>query len=196
MSTQTPDQILEDLQRGHAVEKNFEQLFEQYHRALYLFFRRRGFSEDESRDLVQEVFLRAYRMIHTYRGDTSPSTWLYGIAANTWRNEIRYRSAQKRSGQEISIDSPQTELAPTLERSPEADALKQEKDAQLLKAIQALPPQMRRTLVLRIYQGLTYKEIGSVLTLSSETVKSHLADGRRRLQGILGSQSNDEIVTS
>jgi len=81
--------ILQELQAGIAVEENFRRLVDLYHRPLYRFFTRHGFSPQDCLDLTQETFLGIYRGIASFRGDARFETWLYRVATNAWRKRLR-----------------------------------------------------------------------------------------------------------
>lgn len=174
---------------GDNQELEFERLFERYTRPITSFFARRGFSREECLELTQETFLGVYKGMDRFRRDSSVETWLFTIAANVWRNEVRSRTAEKRDGQEISIDQEREDSALRLvtevsskETGPLDGLLAEERRRRARKALEDLPPQMRRCLELRIDQQLKYREIAEVLQVSIETVKSQLFQARERLK--------------
>jgi RNA polymerase sigma-70 factor (ECF subfamily) len=138
-------------------------------------------------DLTQETFLRAYRGIAKLRGDSDFGFWLFHIAHNIWRNELRTRSADKRQGFEVPLnnDSPSSPDMASSPASPELDPLSEllhgESAERLRKALDTLPPQMRRCVLLRVHQDLKYREIAALMGVSIETVKSHLYQARQQL---------------
>jgi RNA polymerase sigma-70 factor (ECF subfamily) len=174
-------------------EEVFRQLFERFYRPLRCFFSKRGWPREECEDLVQETFLRVHRKLAEFRGDSQLATWVFQIAANIYRNALRDRSAQKRDGQEISLDPPGGseslglgDLLESEEPSVLDHLLDEEKREKLRQAIGCLPPQMRRCVELRVVAGLKYREIADVLRISIETVKAHLFQARQRLRTELG----------
>ncbi len=179
---------LEALRAGGDREEVFRRLHQRYRRGIHAFFARRGCSEEECRDLAQETFLRLCRGIATFRGRSRFETWLYEIAANVWRNEIRGRSAAKRDRPEVSLDAaPWSEdSAPVAlespERDPDAEALAKEQVALVRRGVETLPPRMRRCLQLRLDQELKFREIAVIEQVSIDTVKSQLAQARQRLR--------------
>jgi RNA polymerase sigma-70 factor (ECF subfamily) len=170
------------------LTRDFRGFFESHYGPIYGFFRKRGFDDEDAKDLAQETFVHAYRARDSFRGEASPSTWLYTIAANIFRNEIGRRKAQKRSGKEIAIDSflaeelPVSAAGATGGGGPLARLLEEEERRNLRRRIDDLPAQMRRCVLLRLDQELTYREIAVVLRLSVDTVKAHLFQARRRLK--------------
>lgn len=185
--------IVDQLQAGRAVEESFRLLCERYHRPLYAFFVRRGFSHADCLDLTQETFLGIYRGIGSFRQDARFETWLFKVATNAFRKRLRLGVAGKRAGDEVSLDAAPGEedgrsiFQPVAEDPLPGASLFQAERARLLReAVERLPDQMRKCLILNVYQEFKVREIAQLLHLSPETVKVHLFQARRRLQSALG----------
>jgi RNA polymerase sigma-70 factor, ECF subfamily len=186
--------LVKQIQAGIRVEESFEKLFRRFRPLVHSFFLRKGFSADESKDLTQEVFLRVFKGIDTFRGESRFERWLWEIADNIYLNELRRRRTEKRHGIEQSLDatvesgdgsSPALEIAaPDL--SPEEEVFRRQSLKDLRAAFQDLPDQMRRCCILRYEKGLKYQEIAVVMKISIETVKAHLHQARKRLTARLG----------
>lgn len=197
MSSEDRDSITELVSRfqsGVDREETFGEVFRRFHSPVQQFFRRKGFSRDEVRDLTQDTFLGVFKALDTFRGSSSLEAWIYGIATNVYHNELRRRAAYKREGIEESLSEPRHGLSLSEElasppQDPLAGALEREKQEALLAALQSLPPQMRRCVILRVYQGRKYQEIAALMGISVETVKSHLHQARQRLIGKLQGDS-------
>jgi RNA polymerase sigma-70 factor (ECF subfamily) len=188
--------IVDELQAGISVEENFRLLCESWHRPLYHFFSKRGFPPQDCLDLTQETFLGIYRGIGSFRRDARFETWLFTVATNAFRKRLRSGAAEKRSGQEVSLegdgdDRGLEEVAAADGPVPGEGMLRKERTRLLRDAIERLPEQMRKCLVLRVYHEMKYREIATVLKLSPETVKVHLFQARRRLQADLGDYFRD-----
>lgn len=169
----------------------FRELFDRHYRRVFRFFRRWGFDAEEADDLAQETFLKAYAGLAEFRGDASESTWLFTIAANCLRNELRKRGTLKRAAVEVSRDelSEAERAEPSVftrtghgREAPLERLLRKEQYLALDAAIADLPPKMGRCARLRLEQGLALREIAALLQLSPETVKAHLFQARRRLK--------------
>ncbi|MEA2562665.1 MAG: polymerase sigma-70 factor, subfamily [Acidobacteriota bacterium] len=178
--------IIEELQAGISVEENFRLLCDLFHRPLYHFFSKRGFPAQDCLDLTQETFLGIYRGIGTFRRDARFETWLFKVATNAFRKRLRWGTADKRAGEEVPLDA-----EPSGGPVPGAGMFERERARLLREAVERLPEQMRKCLILRVYHELKYREIATVLRLSPETVKVHLFQARRRLQEELGDYFRD-----
>jgi RNA polymerase sigma-70 factor (ECF subfamily) len=186
--------LIEKIQAGIDVDESSRQLHELHYRKVINFFRHKGFSVEESRDLTQEVFSRVFKGIDTFRRESKFERWLFEIETNVFRNAIRTKRAEKRDAPEVSIDgSPDDEGAPGSKVEPvsaEKNALdsmvERERRKSLRAALQKLPAQMRICCELRYLRGLKYHEIATVMKISIETVKAHLHQARKRLIEMLG----------
>jgi RNA polymerase sigma-70 factor, ECF subfamily len=190
--------ILDDLHDGVRPEEAFRRLFDLYSSPLYRFFARRGFSPEDCRELTQETFLGIYTGIGSFRGEAGFETWMWKIATNAYRKRWRWRSAGKRAGEEVPLDGPEETAVEALSTllGPAEEALGRERSRILREAIDKLPAQMRRCLVLRVDQDLKYREIAAVLRLSPETVKAHLFQARKRLEEELRDYFHDHDALS
>jgi RNA polymerase sigma-70 factor (ECF subfamily) len=182
--------LVELIQRGIDVESSFGQLFKLHARRIRNFFQQRGFSKDEADDLTQDVFLRVFRGIASFRLESGFKTWLFEIADHVYQNELRRRGAGKRKGWETSIETggqdeegkPAGFEPPPSEPRALADVLERERAVALSEAIRGLPDQMRTCFLLRYDQGRKYKEIAVLMKISIDTVKAHLFQARKRLK--------------
>ncbi len=162
---------------------SFDTLYRDHVEMMYRFANRLCGETEAAKDLVQETFLNAYRGFQRFRGDAQISTWLYTIAS---RACIRMR--RKRKGQperELSLD----EFIPTSDgefrlqipiegRSPE-EALEHKELRQALdEAINRLPNKYKMVLILRDMEGLSAKEVGTIMGLTERAVKSRLHRAR------------------
>lgn len=197
--SESVSRMIERLQAGSSREEDFRRLFDLYYARVHGFFAKRGFPPQDCLDLTQETFLGIYRGIGTFRRDARFETWLFKIATNAYRKRLRWGAAEKREAQEVPLeaggdDDDGHRIEPA---APEPAAgetlLHKERSRMLREAIEKLPEQMRRCLMLRVYQEMKYREIATLLRLSPETVKVHLFQARRRLQEELGPYFRDAI---
>ncbi len=190
--------------------ERFRDLFQRSFGPVSHYFTRHGFSQEESADLAQETFVRAYRGLGDFRGDAEFKTWLFATARNIGLNAMRARRAQKRQALEVALDDLDPQSSPRFveveegsreeteePRLPGDDPypleglLSQERSQQLRQALADLPSEMRRCVLLRVGQDLKYREIADLLGISIGTVKSQLFEARQRLAAILSDQFSE-----
>ena len=143
---------------------------------------------NEALDLSQEVFLRVFRTIHSFRGQSALRTWIYRIVVNQARNRQRWWRRRHRA-QQISLDEHiqnHGELpAPGDTGSPHRALGQKQLGERIRTALDRLPFDQRTALVLREIDGLSYEEIGFSLGIAVGTVKSRLARAREALRAQL-----------
>jgi RNA polymerase sigma-70 factor (ECF subfamily) len=155
-------EALEACRRGE--REAFDLLVERYQRDVYrLCYRYLGNHEDAN-DMAQEAFLKAYRGLGSFRGESAFSTWLYRIAVNACLN---FRAARKH-GDELPEDLPDRRPA-TSER-----LVEEEKQERVRAAVARLPEKQRATLILKVYHDLTHEEVAKILGSTVGTVKANL----------------------
>jgi len=171
-------------------DESFREVFLERYPAVWRFFLTHGLSEEESRDLTQETFLRVYKGFSSFRGEAQLSTWIFQIARNIYLNQLRGLSTSKREGAEVPFDEALAEPATSSPNATDQDALSNllhvERSKQLREALESLPSQMRRCVLLRVEQDLKYREISVLLGISIDTVKALLFQARSRLKEQLG----------
>jgi len=185
------DELVRRLQKGD--DTAFEEFVSEYEKKIYtLALRQMGNSQD-AEDITQEVFLRVYRNIGTFRAESRLSTWVYQITMNACIDATRRRSRRvevtpmytDEDGEEqVPVELPDESYAP--ERVYEQTALRD----QIREGLAHLSEEHRRILILRDINGLSYTEIGEVLGLSEGTVKSRLFRARDRMCTFLRAHGN------
>lgn len=132
-------------------------------------------------DLAQEIFIKAYEALPTFRLDSSFYTWIYRITVNKCRDEMRRRKIRRFLSFQTLVDEANKELTAKLSVPPE------ERDAKEIVALglQALPEKFRSAIILKDIDGMSYEEIAEVLHCELGTVKSRLSRARSMLRKIL-----------
>ena len=185
---QVEGQFIERLKRGDAAA--FETLVNERSGEIYGLLYRLTENGEEARDLTQETFLRAFQSIVHFRGESDLRTWIYRIAINQARNRWRWWRRRRRDVT-ISIDAADangrplgliTSLKSVNVPDPEQNAIANERERALRKALSSLRRVYREAVVLRDIEGLAYEEIATALDISVGTVKSRLARGRQELR--------------
>jgi RNA polymerase sigma-70 factor, ECF subfamily len=166
----------------------FDQLVRsRMHRVYNLCYRMMG-DHEEAGDCAQDTFLKAYRALKDFRGESSFITWLCSIAINTCKN--RLQSAAYRHSRRIvpigAVDSSESEDGALDPPDPAPTALdrmeRHELDFLVQEAIRALPPDARTVIVLRDVEGFSYEEIARITGWAIGTVKSRIARARGQLR--------------
>ena len=138
---------------------------------------------DEALDLSQEVFLRVFRTIQRFRGQSSLRTWIYRIAVNQARNRHRFWRRRHRADQ-VSLDqhiAAHGEFRSTSDSTPDRVLAQKELAAQLQRALDNLPFDQRTAIVLREVDGLSYEEIAKMMDCPMGTVRSRLFRAREAI---------------
>jgi RNA polymerase sigma-70 factor, ECF subfamily len=170
--------LIEACLAGHAGA--FDVLVERHRRAVYRLCYRFVNNHEDASDLSQDVFLRAYRGLKSFRGHASLATWLYRIGVNVCLNRVSVRTLAVEPIDEHPIED-RAELASDR-------MLRDERGGLVRAAIARLPPKQRATLILRTYQEMSHQEIADVLGSSVGAVKANLFHALANLKKLLGEE--------
>jgi RNA polymerase sigma-70 factor (ECF subfamily) len=155
----------------------FETLYRQHATRLYNLASRMIGTHGEADDLLQDIFLLAYRKLGSFRGESSLGTWLYRLAMNHCLDVLRNR--QTRMGQQTdSLDEPDAVAS----RVPVLGAVSR---IDLERAIESLPPACRAAFLLHDVEGFGHQEVGTMLGISEGTSKSQVHKARMRIRSYL-----------
>ena len=182
MSTEDSDaKLVEMVQRGDKAAFNVLVLRYQ-HRVLKLVTR---YLRDpvEAEDIAQEAFIKAYRALPAFRGDSAFYTWLYRIAANTAKN-VLVSSRRRLVDYNLDMQDPEDYAAQVLLRdsdTPEGMLLTEEIRQTVTEAMQNLPDDLREAITLRELEGLSYEEIAAVMECPVGTVRSRIFRAREAI---------------
>ena len=168
----------------------FEELVRRHEKRVYAVALRSSGSPEDAEDITQEVFLRAWRSIEEFRGDSGFSTWLFRITMNLCVDHARHKHAQPQTqplvmGEEES-ERPLPDTAPT----PEEHLDNSELGRELAAALDEVSEEHRRIVLLRDVSGMSYTEIAEVLEISEGTVKSRQSRARIALRKVLLRRGN------
>lgn len=156
----------------------FDAIVERHRRNVYrLCYRFVGNHEDAS-DLAQDVFIRAYRALRTFKGHSAFSTWLYRVAVNVCLNRIAVR-------QPVLEAFDAREHEDTAAERPDWAVLRSERIATVRAAIARLPRKQRATMILRIYHELPHEQIAAILGSSVGAVKANFFHALANLKKLL-----------
>jgi len=187
-----PDnQILAELMRRAASGEDaaFESLVRHFEGMVYSFALQSLRRREDAEDATQEVFLKLWRTLGTWRDEASVKTYIMRIARNTVIDMIRRRNSRPTDsltvedddGEESQLDIADTDTS----SNPAADYARREQIAEVRRAIDELEPEHREIIILRDINGLSYAEIAEATGLYPGTVKSRLSRAREKLKEIL-----------
>lgn len=182
MGRQSVDQqLVERVQQGD--KRAFDLLVQKYQHKIVNLIGRYVRDQDEVMDVAQETFIKAYRALANFRGDSAFYTWLYRIATNTAKN---YLVTQKRRPPATDIDASDAEQyagASDLHESDSPDhmVMKQQLESTIHEAIEALPEELRSAITLRELEGLSYEEIAEAMSCPIGTVRSRIFRAREAI---------------
>ncbi|MBI2379823.1 MAG: RNA polymerase sigma factor RpoE [Gammaproteobacteria bacterium] len=190
MSEQENDQLLvERVQRGD--KKAFDVLVLKYQHKIISLIGRYIRDHAEVLDVAQEAFIKAYRALPGFRGESAFYTWLYRIAINTAKNTLVAAGRRPPTDDVDAEEAEQYEGGMLLRdpESPESLLLTEEIKNTVFKAIDDLPEDLRMAITLRELEGLSYEEIAEVMSCPVGTVRSRIFRAReaidRRLQPLI-----------
>lgn len=166
----------------------FAQLVEANQNKIYSLAYRMAGNPEDAADLAQEAFLRAWRTLPSFQGDSSFSTWLYRLTSNLCIDFLRREKRRKTSVTVTSLDDEESAAptdVPDHRFNPEDELERKELRDAVGQALLKLSDEHRQVLILRELDDLSYAEIAERLELSEGTVKSRIARARLSLRNIL-----------
>jgi len=188
-------QLVERAQRGD--KRAFELLVSKYQRKLGRLLSRFVRDAAEVEDVTQEAFIKAYRALPSFRGESAFYTWLYRIGINTAKNYLV--ALGRRAPTTTGFDNEEAEGFEDAEQlrdasTPESELEGKEIAATVNRAMDALPPDLRTAITLREIEGLSYEEIASVMNCPVGTVRSRIFRARdaiaAELRPLLGTEKD------
>jgi RNA polymerase sigma-70 factor (ECF subfamily) len=183
MSERDVDQLLvERAQRGD--KRAFEVLVEKYQRKLARLVSRLVRDPAEAEDVTQEAFVKAYRALPSFRGDSAFYTWLYRIGINTAKNYLVAMGRRAPTSTEVDAEEAEGyESADQLRdiNTPESLLLSKEIATTVNKAIESLPEELRSAIQLRELEGMSYEEIAKLMDCPIGTVRSRIFRAREAI---------------
>jgi RNA polymerase sigma-70 factor (ECF subfamily) len=170
-------------------ERAFEELVDRYQTRLLNFIYRTTGDRERAEDLVQEVFIRVYRHLHRFDRSKKFSTWIYTIASNLAKNELRNRSRNPLVLFQTIKRNWQDEDRPLQFEDPASrpdDLFRKRHLREMVEtSVQKLPPHHRQVFVLRELEGKSYEEIAEITSCNLGTVKSRLNRARNAFASII-----------
>src|SRR5471030_1203329 len=160
----------------------FDVIVERHRRPVYLLCYRFVGNHEDASDLSQDVFLRAYRGLRNFRGQSSLGTWLHRIGVNLCLNRVTAKTPLGKLTEPID----EREFADVRTESASEQMLREERGVRVRAAIAQLPRKQRATLILRMYHEMSHQEIADVLGSSVGAVKANFFHALGNLKKLLG----------
>lgn len=184
----TDKQLVERVQRGD--KRAFDLLALKYQRRIVALVSRYVKDSDEVFDVTQEAFVKAYRALPRFRGESAFYTWLYRIAINTAKNHLVSRA---RRPPNVDIDIQDAELLTDSavlrdDETPETALAAEQMKAVIYETIEGLPEELRTAVTLREFEGLSYDEIAEVMECPVGTVRSRIFRAREAIEQAMAAQ--------
>lgn len=184
--------LVESLREG--AEWAYEELLTRFQQPVYTLALRLLNNQSEACDVVQEVFLKVFRNVGNFRGQSSLKTWIYRITVNEAHNARRWFFRHRRREVDLEANPKEMrdwkEIIPDNSRSPFDAAFDRERHVMIEAALERINPIFRESVVLRDITDLSYEEIAGVLGVSLGTVKSRILRGREALREELAGSLN------
>lgn len=174
----TDEQLVARVQQGD--KRAFDLLVLKYQHKIVAIISRFVRDSAEVHDVAQEAFIKAYRALGNFRGDSAFYTWIYRIAVNTAKNHLVSRGRRPPA---TDVDVDDAEFLSSADglrdiNSPEHELMKDQLEEVVYKAIQSLPEDLRTALTLREMEGMSYEEIAEVMDCPVGTVRSRIFRAR------------------
>lgn len=180
MTEVSEKKIIEKVLGGDA--NAFEELVLKYEKTVYNLALRMVGDRDDASDMTQEAFIKAYGSLSSFRGDSKFSVWIYRITTNVCLDFLRSKSRKQQVSLTVSDDDEDAQLdIPDPKADPEQQLIKKISMQSVEEGLKTLPDKQRQILVMRELGGMSYAEIGAVLSLEEGTVKSRIFRARKRL---------------
>jgi RNA polymerase sigma-70 factor (ECF subfamily) len=181
----TDQQLVARVQKGDS--RAFDMLVLKYQHRIFSLISRYVNDQDEVQDVAQEAFIKAYRALPRFRGESAFYTWLYRIAINTAKNHLVSQSRRPPSSDVDAQDAEQFQVDTRLKdrASPEHELLKEEIERTIHDAISELPDDLRVAITLREMEGMSYEDIATTMDCPIGTVRSRIFRAREAIDGRL-----------
>jgi len=201
-AAQTDQQLVERVQKGD--KRAFDLLVLKYQHKILALISRYMRDQDEIQDVAQEAFVKAYRALPKFRGDSAFYTWMYRIAINTAKNYLVARS-RRPPGTDVDVEDAEYFEGPSALKdiqNPENALYGEELKQVVERAIKSLPEDLRAAVTLREFDGLSYEDIADVMECPVGTVRSRIFRAREaidkqiqsQLQGLDTLESNNNVM--
>ena len=168
-------ELLQEFKKGNL--EAFDQLVLRHQKTIYFLVLRLVGDETDAEDLAQKTFVQVFKNGHRFKENSQFKTWIFRIAVNLGKNHLRSRSRKNEIGlEEVVLSSPSTPLKSLVSK---------EETREVAGLLNKLPEKQRFTVILRIYQELSYAEISQVMGCSLGTAKANFHQAIKKLRSAI-----------
>ncbi|HHX18524.1 MAG TPA: sigma-70 family RNA polymerase sigma factor [Clostridium sp.] len=191
-------QLIKEAKSGNV--EAFEELIKQNEKKVFNIAYKMMGNYDDANELAQEAFIKAYKSINKFKGDSLFSTWIYRITTNVCLDELRKRKNKKVISLNEHIKYNDEEIKPQVkDERPGPEKIFEKKETKNLinQCIESLPADYKTVIILRDIEGFTYEEIAKIINCPEGTVKSRISRARKALRDIFKNKKelfNEEYV--
>src|SRR5690606_7538227 len=199
LSQQMDRELVQRVQDGDSAA--YDLLVRKYQHRIVALIGRYVADWSECQDVAQEAFLRAYRAIGSFRGDAQFYTWLHRIAVNTAKNHLVASKRRPPTGDIDVADAEQYDAGSRLRDNdtPERELMRQQMEQTVMRAVEALPEELRTAITLREVEGMSYEEIAERMDCPIGTVRSRIFRAReaidQELRPLMDNEDGSERAT-
>lgn len=158
-------------------QQTFNRIMMEYQQPLYYYIFRMVGNAEDAQDVLQETFVKAYTKRESFRGDSQINTWLYSIASNLAKNHLRWSSIRRF----ITIGPNEHQLPADDDFQEQVEEMEEE----LLQYLDELPRKQRSVFILKYFDGLSHREIASILDISEASSKTNFHYATKTLQELV-----------
>ncbi|MDQ2701830.1 MAG: RNA polymerase sigma factor RpoE [Pseudomonadota bacterium] len=199
LSRQMDRELVQRVQDGDSAA--FDLLVRKYQHRIVALIGRYVADWSECQDVAQEAFLRAYRALGSFRGDAQFYTWLHRIAVNTAKNHLVASNRRPPTGDIDVADAEQFDSGIRLRDNdtPERELMRQQMEQTVMRAVEALPDELRVAITLREVEGMSYEDIAEKMDCPIGTVRSRIFRAReaidQELRPLMDNEDGSERAT-
>jgi RNA polymerase sigma-70 factor (ECF subfamily) len=179
----------------------FDRLVQRYHKQAFNIAYRMTGNHADAEDLTQEAFVRAFRFFGNYRRDWPFDNWLYKIMSNLFVDDLRRKPKARMQSldQPLDLGGKSEEVfleIPDATNNPERLVMTDQLEEHIQRALNALPPDFRMTVILADIEGMSYEEISTTMRCSLGTVRSRLHRGRKLLRAKIAQNEKERALAA